>query len=134
MPEFPLPKGSISKIPLEAFVDSYCIMQWRNFQGVHEGSSDARGISGRASAVGVCGQAKLTLEGLNCVGVVMCLDVRDISTCWHSLKAGNTPPPFSLAHEHIQRLVFGINEGLRLSPKNKRHPGHISQTTVKFSN
>lgn len=89
MPEFPLPKGSISTIPFRAFVDSYCIMQLRNFQGVHEGSSDPGGISGRASAVGACGQAKLTLAWLNCVAVIMSLDVRDISTYWYSLKAGN---------------------------------------------
>lgn len=68
-------------------------MQWRDFQGVHEGSSDPGGISGRASAVGACAQAKLTLAGLNCVGVVMSLDVRDISTCWLSLKAGTPTPP-----------------------------------------
>lgn len=60
MPELPLPKGNISKIPLGAFVDSYCIMQLKNFQGAHEGSSDPGGISGRASAVGACGQAKLS--------------------------------------------------------------------------
>lgn len=60
MPEFPLPKGSISKIPLGPFVDSYCIMQLRNFQGVREGTSDPGGISGRVSAVGACGQAKLS--------------------------------------------------------------------------
>lgn len=93
MPEFPLAKCSISKIALGAFVDYYCIMQLRNFQGVHEGSSDP-GVFNVASAVAACGQAKLTLAVLNCVGVVMSLDVRDISTCWHSLKAGNTPLSF----------------------------------------
>lgn len=32
------------------------------------------------------------------------------------------------------RLVFGTDEGLHLSPKNKRDPEHISQATVKFYN
>lgn len=29
-----------------------------------------------------------------------------------------------------RNLVFGADEGLRLSPKNRREPGHISETTV----
>lgn len=35
------------------------------------------------------------------------------------------------AHEVLnRRLVFGADEGLRLTPKNRRVPGHISETTV----
>lgn len=38
------------KILLHAFVDTYCIMQWRNFQRVREGSSDPGGTASSANA------------------------------------------------------------------------------------
>lgn len=63
------------KILFHAFVDTYCIMQWRNFQRVREGSSDPGGIA-------VCGLAQLTLAWLNSlVCAKISQDVRDVGIC-----------------------------------------------------